>query len=247
MHGTNQTYIERFTLGDPYTYTGNQCKNEFYRANSLIAHINIYNRVYPIPYRPFIELRGLLSKITETHHETINSQGKCENTLQKEYVFNDKKELTSLTTINKSIIDKVEFYPSLKKMSKTIKTRIYGSKVSTIQKVYRDDNLQYKKFEKYRISDQMTPETILPLIPNEKYIYHNDNVVQKIRNINSRQEQTKTRIRFDEHSNILNLEAFSQKNKTETLYSTKYNYNNHSNITCSLPQLRTGVKLKIFI
>ncbi len=239
MYFRNITNLYGVDIGNPLIYTGNQSKRIFSKANSLLEHVNVYDRPSEqhVNYLFFSELKGKIKRIVDS--ETITSytlKNTEERFLKYEYNFSELKELLFIEKYEGNYKEEVRFTNSLKKIKVVSVTKYYNAKKHSVNRAYFNDVMEYEKFEEQFVWKN-EKRTILNEHPRrEKYIFRDNKVCQKIRFINNSKEQSKVRIYFDSNSNIIKTTAYDQRKKNKLLYQSFYKYNDSNNIDLILYQ-----------
>lgn len=232
--------INGFNILNPLFYTESYLQNEYVKANNLAKHIHLFNhQISHIDYTLFNDLKGVINKISETLKEKIYDGAIRSEPLQiqtKKYYFNINSELYQVIKNENGYQEVISFFDSLKMPKKLQIIKSFENNKSTQIDITYSELLEYDKIDEITFYDNKTENWRRANQRNTKYHFEKNGKIHKIHIRNSREEQSKTTIFYNNFFQVLESKTYDQKNKSELLYEAIFAYNN--NVLKSIKYIR---------
>lgn len=222
--------INGFNIVNPLFYTESFLQNEYVKANNLAKHIHLFNhQISHIDYSLFHDLKGNISKITETVIEKIYDgaiRSKPLQTHTQKYFFNINFELYQVIKNENGYQEVISFFDSLKMPKKIQIIKSFDNKLFSQIDITHTEFLEYDQIEETTFYDNRTNKWTRANQRNIKYHFNENSDIYKIYFKNNKAEQSKTTIIYNKFFQVLEFKTYDQKDKSKLLYEVLFAYNN---------------------
>jgi hypothetical protein len=232
--------INGINILNPLFYSESYLQNEYVKANNLAKHIHLFNhQISHIEYILFNDLKGIISKITETVKEKIYDVAIRSEPLQihtKKYYFNNNFELYKVIKNENGYQEDISFFDSLKMPKKLQIIKSFDNNKSSQIDITYSEFLEFDQIDEKTFYDNKTKNWTRANKRNTKYRIEENGEIYKIHIRNNKDEQSKTTIIYNNFFQVLESKTYNQKDKSELLYEAKFSHNN--NVLKSIKYIR---------